>query len=220
MRTLIFIFTLLASTAWADKSLQRELNELDVQDAVPSSQVSERLYAVQMRAHPLGRKWEVLLGGNRAIAGSEFLITSQVSFEGQYHYDDRWAVAAAYSRVFNEFTQAADNLQNETGKLPDVDYATSRIEARGVFNAFYGKVRFSRNQAVTFDQYFGLGLVRSDQRLGASVGAVGDFGFAFWLGRSASVHLGLKDYYYEEKGLISKGMNHNVHAYAQAGALF
>lgn len=222
MKRLVLILTLLASVtaAAATKSLEKELKDLDMQDAVPSPRVSERMYAVQMRANPLSQKWEVLMSAGQVVSGSSFLNSRQFGAEGKYHFNDRWSVAGAYSQVQNKFNSSAENLLQTTGYLPDVDYAKSRLEARLHANLFYGKIRFTRTQAISFDQYVGVGAALNELRSGTSTGPVADLGFAFYLGKRATFHLGVKDYYYNESRTLSKGNTHNVQAYAQAGALF
>lgn len=200
--------------------LEKDIKDLDVQDAVPAPKLKERLYSVQMRNSPLQGRWEVLFGAAQNYSGSGFLSTSQLSLEGQYHLTDRLALAAAVSRVSNNFTSSAKNLQDASGYLPDVDYARWRAEVRAQANLFYGKFRMTRSQAMSFDQYVGLGPVANDMRSGTSVGAVADVGFAFWVSTWGSLHAGLKDYWYKENRTLSKGYTNNVHGYVQAGVLF
>lgn len=222
MRSLLIASLLLVNvTAFAaTRSLERELKDLDVKDAVPSSKLSERIYAVQERATPLKLRPEITVAVAENFGGSGFLDTTQWSAEAFFHITDRWAAAAGYSRVSNHFTGAADNLLDKGGFLPDVDYAKSRLEARGVYNVFYGKFRFSRIQAFSFDQYVGLGVAQNSLRSGQSMGPVAEAGFAFWIGQHASVRLGAKDYYYREDRALSQGYSHNVHGYLQSGFLF
>jgi outer membrane beta-barrel protein len=220
MRLVLLLFIALCTLQVGAKSLEKELKELDTDDAVPSTRLQDRLYSVQMRAHPLTAKREILASYGQVFSGSEFLHSSQLAVEGQYHFDDRWAVAGGVARVANTFSSSANNLLNTAGYLPDVDYARWRLEARAQMNLLYGKIRFTRMQAVSFDQYLGLGVAYNDLRSGSSLGPVGDIGLAFWLGEHASVHLGVKDYYYAENRTLTKGYTHNAQAYAQAGYIF
>lgn len=216
----IGILLFAVSAHGATQSLEKDIRDLEVQDSVPAPVLKERLYSVQMRSSPLTGRWEVLGGMAKNFSGSGFLDTAQVSIEGQYHLDDRFSFAGSYSRVSNTFTSSAKNLQAVNGYLPDVDYAKQRFEARAQANLFYGKFRMTRAQAMSFDQYVGLGPVFNQLRSGSSVGAVFDVGFAFWIGKWGSVHLGAKDYYYRENRALSKGYTNNVHGYGQLGFLF
>ncbi len=204
----------------APKSLERELKDLDVKDAIPSSKLVERIYAVQGRATPLAMRPELTVAMAQNFSGSGFLETSQWTVEGIFHFSDRWAMAAAYSQVSNKFTKAANNLLNTSGYLPDVDYAKSRMEARALYNVFYGKFRFSRSQSMSFDNYLGLGAVQNDLRSGQALGAVAEVGFAFFFPKDISVRVGVKDYFYKENRTLSQGYAHNVHGYLQTGYLF
>lgn len=200
--------------------LETQMRGLEVRDSVPSGKVREDLYAVQPRATPLAGRWEALLGVGQNFTGSGFLTTRQVNVEAQYHFDNRWAVAGAYSWVNNEFSSSAKSLRQAEGMYPDIDYAIRRMEARAQFNLFYGKFRFSKRQAMSFDQYVGLGPAMQELRSGSTVGLVADVGFAFWFGSRVSVHVGAKDYYYKENRTLSQGYGHNVHGYLQTGILF
>ncbi|MGE4130376.1 MAG: outer membrane beta-barrel domain-containing protein [Bdellovibrionales bacterium] len=221
MRTLLALLLVFSSSSFATpKSLERELKDLDVKEAVPSSKISERIYAVQERITPLRHRFEIGVSAAQNYTGSSFLDSSQFSGELGFHITDRWAAALAYSHVVNEFTKGARNLANASGFLPDVDYALSRKEARATYNAFYGKFRLSRTQALSFDQYIGLGVVQNDLQSGQAIGPVAEIGFAFWLGKMAAFRLGVKDYYYREQSTLSKGNTHNVHGYLQTGLLF
>ncbi len=218
---LAVIITFGANLAWgAPRSLETELKQLDVKDAVPSSKLTERIYAVQSRATPLALRVELGLALAENFGGSGFLASDQWSGEAQFHITDRWAFAAAYSQVSNKFTGAAKNLEERSGFLPDIDYAKSRMEARILYNVFYGKFRFTRNQALSFDQYIGLGAAQNDLRSGTVTGPLGDIGFAFWFGQHMSIRLGMKDYYYRENRALSQGYSHNVHGYLQTGYIF
>ena len=222
MRVFLLLGLLVSGAAWsaAPTKIEKDLRELEVTDPLPRTRLDDRLYTVQMRARPLTSRAEFLLGAGQNFSGSGFLDTKQTSLEGQYHFSDRWALALGYAWVKNEFTPSAQSLRNVTGFLPDVDYASSRLEGRVQYNLFYGKIRFTKLQAISFDQYLGLGAARHELRSGAETGPVADLGFAFWLGRHASAHLGVKDYYYDEHRQMTNGSNHNVHGYAQLGVIF
>lgn len=204
----------------ATKSLERELKDLDVKDPIPSTKLVERIYAVQSRVTPLSHRPEVTVSMAQNFSGSGFLDSNQWGVEALYHFNDRWGAAAGYSQVSNKFTKSANNLLNSSGYLPDVDYAKSRMEARALFNVFYGKFRFSRTQAMSFDNYIGLGVAGNTLRSGQAAGPVAEAGFAFFFPHDVSIRIGMKDYYYRENRTLSQGYTHNVHGYLQTGYLF
>lgn len=221
LKAILILTSIISLNAFAAPgALEKDLKELEMRDPVPAARLNDRIYTVQMRARPLSGKFELLAGGGMGMGGNEFLKTNQLSVEGQYHFNDTWSVAAAYTNVQNEFTDSAKRLEAATGLQPDVDYAKSRTELRAQFNAFYGKIRFSRTQAITFDQYFGLGYAVNNLRSGNAEGFVGDLGVAFWGGEQLAFHVGVKDYYYKESRTLSKGDTHNIFGYLQAGMVF
>lgn len=204
----------------ATRSLESELKQLEVQDAVPSSKLTERIYAVQSRVTPLRFRPELTVAVAENFGGSAFLDSNQFSAEGIFHFSDRLSLAAGYSHITNKFTSSARSLEEKSGILPDVDYVKTRMEARLAYNLFYGKFRFSRSQALSFDQYLGLGAAQHELRSGTTVGPVGDFGFAFWFGQHFSTRIGVRDYYFKENRTLSQGYSHNVHGYLQTGYIF
>jgi outer membrane beta-barrel protein len=223
MKTLFFLVLVLAPAlafGATGRSLESELKQLEVKDAVPSSKLVERIYAVQGRITPLKFRPEVGVSLAENFGGSGFLDSSQWSAEGRFHFSDRFALAASYSYVNNEFNGSAKNLQEKSGILPDIDYVKSRWEGRLIYNMFYGKFRFTRSQSLSFDQYIGLGAAQNELRSGTTTGPVGELGFAFWFGQHVSIRLGMKDYYYKENRTLSQGYAHNVHGYLQTGYIF
>lgn len=222
MNYLLIVLVALTSTISfaATRSLESELKSLDIKGPVPSSKLVERIYAVQSRATTLQNRPEIAVALAENFGGSGFLASNQWTAEARFHFSDRFSMAAAYSYVSNKFTGAAKNLEEQSGYLPDVDYVKSRYEARLLYNVFYGKFRFTRRQALSFDQYIGVGAAQNDLRSGTSTGPLGDLGFAFWFGQHLSIRLGAKDYYYSENRTLSQGYSHNVHGYLQTGYIF
>lgn len=221
MKKLFGILILLAAlpAVSAETKIEDELKSLDVSEAVPAQISSDKLYSIQTRNSPLKNRIEVLVSAAENLTGDGFLASEQVGGEVQYHINDDFSVALAYNQVFNKFKDSADRLLQTEGVLPDVDFAKSRMEARVQYNLFYGKFRFTRDSVLYFDQYVSAGWAQHTLGSGGSSGPVADAGFAFWISTWGSLHLGVKDYYYEEKGRLTSGSHHNVHAYIQAGYL-
>jgi outer membrane beta-barrel protein len=218
MKNLLLI-TLLTFTSLAAKAvdLQSELKTLDVSDSIPINSNNEKLYVIQPRAMELARRIEILAGGGQDFTGDGFLLSRQLTVEGQYHFDDRWSVSAAYSNLRNQFNSSAQNLVNSNGLVPDVDYTLSRFEVRAVYNLFYGKIRFTKDSATYFDQYVGVGLVNNQLSSGQNLGPVAEIGFAHWLGNWGSLRWGLKDYYVNEQSQLSSGNVHNLFGVVEVG---
>lgn len=204
----------------SSETLESELGSLSVPETLPANVTKEKLYSTQSRVLPLKRKVEVLVMASEGVSGNDFLKRNQLGGEVQYHINDRWALGAAYSQVYNKFTSSAEKLMSTEGRIPNVDYAQSRLEGKAIFNLFYGKIRMSRDQVIYLDQYLAGGWAQNQLASGASSGPLLDVGLAAWISTWGSVHLGLRDYYYEERGLMASGSNHNVDGYFQTGVLF
>jgi outer membrane beta-barrel protein len=216
---MMILLASVSSIAATDGNLENELNSLDVKDEVPQAVTKEKLYAIQARNSTLKNRLEILASAAQNFTSDGFLNSYQVGGELQFHFNDDWSVAGAYSQVMNTFRSSADRLLETEGILPDVDYAKSRMEGRVQYNLFYGKFRFTKDSVMYFDLYTSLGYAQSTLASGSSGGPVGDAGFAFWVGNWGSVHIGVKDYYYAEKRMLSQGSHHNIHGYIQAGYL-
>ncbi len=189
-------------------------------DATPAQANSEKLYVVQMRAVELSERFELLFGGGQDFIGDGLLITRQISIDALYHFNDRWAIEAGYSSLGNQFNSSAQNLSNNNGIVPSVDYTLSRFELGAVYNLFYGKIRFSSDSATYFDQFIGLGASYNQQGSGPTLGPWLEIGFAHWIGNWGSLRWGLKDYYANEQSELSSGYKNNLFGMLEAGYLF
>jgi outer membrane beta-barrel protein len=201
------------------KPLQSDLKSLDLDDYGILVNSKDHLYAVQSRAMDLDRRVELLLSGAQNLSGDGFLITRQMGLEAQYHINNDWALALGYSRVNNDWSNSAKGLIATQGLTPTVDRTTSRTELRAQYNLFYGKIRLLSDSILFFDQYAGLGWTSNQLDSGESPGPVADIGLAFWIPDWGSVHMGLKDYYYEERRVLAPGSNHNLNVYVSLGFL-
>lgn len=217
-----FVVLSVCGAGWAASgSLENELNSL----AVPSNQIppmvaSEKMYAVQNRYAPLTYRSEVTLGGSKNFTPDGMMISQQLDLAYRFYLSDRWFVGTSGSYVFNSLSNAGQRLMQQEHLLPDIAYAKYRADLLGGFNIFYGKFRFNMDKAYYFDQYVALGpgVVMLDT--GTAPAAVADVGFSFWFGRTASVRLGLKDYFFQERRRLSKGMVHNLLGHLDVGVLF
>ncbi len=219
MKYLLLLTALFLALPAQSATLEEEIKGLDVQDAVPAAISKEKYYSIQTRNVTLKNRIEVLVGVGENFSSDGFLASEQVGGEIQYHLNDNWSLGVGYAQVFNKFKDSADRLLDAEGLLPDVDYAKTRMEVKIQYNLFYGKFRFTKDSVMYFDQYVALGFAQNTLGSGASPGPTFDAGFAFWVSNWGSVHLGVKDYYYQEKSRLSSGAHHNIHGYVQAGYL-
>jgi len=204
------------------QTLESELDSLNLEktEKVPEGSTKERLYSIQSRITELKNRVEILAGGGQNFSGDSFLQSRQMSLEGQFHFNDSWSAALAYSQLDNQWTNSTQQLINQKSLVPDVDYTTSRTEARVQYNTFYGKLRWQRDSVLYFDQYISLGYAWNNLASGTSPGPVADIGFAHWISNWGTVHWGVKDYYYQENGQLSSGYNNNIFGYLEVGYLF
>ncbi len=203
-----------------ETTLESELSSLEVSNKVPSNISKEKLYSIQLRSVSLVKRSEVNLGWGQNLSSNSFLKSQQLDVKYMFHFNDKWALGLGYSQVYNEFTDSARRLADIQGVYPDLDFAKSRAEITAEYNIFYGKFRFTQDQAFYFDNYFALGMASSQLGSGTAQGPVADLGFAFWLSRWGSLRLGLKDYAYSEKRALTSGSANYVNGYVKMGYLF
>lgn len=204
------------------QTLESELNSLsfDKNEVLPEGLSKEKLYSVQSRIMELKGRTEVLFGGGQNFTGNSFLVSRQLTVEGQYHFNNQWSLALAHSQMDNKWTSSTDQLIAQNSLVPDVDYIRSRTELRVQYNTFYGKLRLLRDSVYYFDQYVAFGYAINELSSGSSPGPVLDVGFVHWLPQWGSLHWGLKDYYYEERGKLTSGYSNNLFGYVEVGYLF
>src|SRR4051812_20388738 len=119
MKSVLFLLVLpLFASAAASDPLENEIQALSVTENLPATISKEKLYSTQSRNLPLKKKIEVLVMGSAGLAGNDFMKTNQLGGEIQYHFSDRWALAAAYSKVYNKFSNSAEKLMSSEGLLP------------------------------------------------------------------------------------------------------
>jgi outer membrane beta-barrel protein len=204
------------------QNMESELNSLNIDknEKIPAAQSNEKLYSIQSRTMELKNRFEFLVGGGQNFTGDSFLLSRQMSVEGQYHFNNQWSLAATFSQMSNAWTSSTQSLIDQQGLVPDVDYIKSKTELRVQYNTLYGKMRWLRDSVSYFDQYVAFGYSANELSSGMSAGPVIDVGFAHWVSNWGSVHWGVKDYYYEENRKLTAGYSHNIFGYASVGYMF
>lgn len=204
----------------AAEPLVDELKSLDFSEGqAPQAIQNENYYSVQERMYPLTKKIEFSVSGAQEVGGGGFLNTNQVSGGLMYHFNDKWSVGVSYSQVYNDFTDAAEQVTKKD-VYPDITYTKNRTEYSAYYNLFYGKFRFSRDQVYYFDQYIGLGYTQSEMRLEKTTGFVADIGMAFWVPPYGGLKIGLKDYNQKEKTLTASSQQDHMNVYMGYSYLF
>jgi outer membrane beta-barrel protein len=209
-----------ARAASSTPTLADDIESLQVDDQAQVSSVStEKLYSFQTRYAPLTSRSEFTFTGGRNFTGDSFLATNQLGLGYRFHFSDRFSAGVEGSFVFNKLTESADRLYESQRVLPDVAYVRQRADLTLAYNLFYGKIRPGIDSNVYFDQYIALGAGGVKLDSGTKPELVADIGFAFWLGKTGSLRLGFKDYYFQETRRLSQGYTHNITGYVGVGIL-
>ena len=92
------------------------------------------------------------MGANNFTADSH-LSTQEAGISYRYHLNAKWSFGARYNRFTNKLTDAGQTLFDSQKILPDTDYALNSKELFVNYNTIYGKLRFTEDTVVYFDQY-------------------------------------------------------------------
>jgi outer membrane beta-barrel protein len=189
-----------AAPAPRTSSLEDQLQSLNLPaNQAPAGVSTEKLYSVQSRYSPLSRRLELTVGAGQDFTNNAFLSSQQVGGGLRYHFNDRWSLGVNASAVFNSLTLTAQQMIAQDGIVPDAAYARNRWDANLAFNTLYGKFRLSMDQVFYLDQYIALGAGQVTLDRGTTAMGVLDLGFAFWMGRSGVVRVGVKNHLYQEQ---------------------
>ncbi len=199
-------------------SLEDQLQMLNLpENQAPAMISTEKLYSVQSRYSPLEGRFELGVGMAQDLTNSAFLSSQQVGGTIRYHLSDRWSVGLAGSQVFNSMTETARLLMQRDGIVPDAAYAKYRANLEIGANTFYGKFRLGTDTVLYLDQYVALGGGVVGLNRGPTAMATFDAGFAFWIGKSGVVRLGMKDHFYRETRELSSSMTHHWLGHVELG---
>ncbi len=208
----------------ARASLEDEMKALDTPEnrapgAMSSGADAEKFYSVQSRYVSLHNRSEIDLSASQLLNGNGFLVTRQFGAGYRFHLGDHWNLGVQAAWATSNRSSAGERLYTQDGLIPDAAYIKSRYDAALTYNLFYGKFRVSMDQVFYFDQYVSLGGGMINLDRGSSAEGLADVGFAFWLGRSGALRLGMKNYFYNEKRRLSSGFVHDMNGYLEIGIL-
>jgi outer membrane beta-barrel protein len=208
----------LASEVPAAPSLEDQLQMLNLPENQGPAMIStEKLYSIQSRFSPLKGRFELGVGVAQDLTNSAFLSSQQVGGTIRYHMSDRWSIGLAGGQVFNSMTETARLLMQRDGILPDAAYAKYRANLEVGANTFYGKFRLGTDTVLYLDQYVALGGGVVGLNRGPAAMVTLDAGFAFWIGKSGVVRLGMKDHFYCETRELSSSMTHHWLGHIELG---
>lgn len=201
-------------------SLDDQLQSLSLPSNQPPASVSqEKLYAVQNRYSSLKWKSEFTFGGAKNFNADSFITATQLDLAYRIHLSDRFNLGLYGSKGYTSLSSAGERLMTES-ILPDTAYVKYRANMMVGFNAFYGKIRFSMDHVVYFDQYIALGGGRVFLDTIPATAISGDVGFVFWLGKSGSIRMGLRDDFYNQQRRLASSQVHDLLGHVDVGVLF
>lgn len=225
MKKFTCVLLLLASTTTVfgqeSNELEKKLDALNIPDDKVTNVLSEdKLYIVNTRYSSLVNRHEVTLQGANNLTADSHLSTQQVALAYRYHLNSNWSFAARYNRYSNKLTSAGQRLFDDKKILPDTDFAKDSQELFVNYNTIYGKLRWSENTVVYFDQYVALGGGKIKLASGGTNLAFLDLGLSFWIGNNMSSRAGFKNEFYNQKQRSGERSVHNGVGYIEFGYLF
>ena len=220
---LIIMISLVAHSVSANVKLKEQLDRLELPENTLGGFVSkEKLYSVQSRHVPLGKRLEFSLVGLEQFSDTGFISNREMALGVRYYINSKWSVGTSYSYAFNKLTDATNDFFNLEGVLPKVSYTKSRVDVTARYLLFYGKFRLSMDKILYFDHFISLGPALNMLDTGNHAGIAADTGIMFWLGQNWNVLFGVKNYSFLKNSLETNESELINHAkiYLSAGFLF
>lgn len=222
MKSLLLGLVILTGNSFAaDIPLEQKLDNLNIPDDRVSSVVSEdKLFVVNKRYSSLVNRHEITMAGAYNFTPDSHLTTRQLGATYRYHLNSSWSFGTRYQKFYNELSAAGEKLFEDKRLLPDSDFALSSLEAFVNYNTIYGKLRFSSNTVVYFDQYIALGAGQVELDAGQESMLMADLGFSFWVGKHMSTRVGVRNEFYTQQQRTGSRDIHNTVGYFEIGYLF
>jgi outer membrane beta-barrel protein len=227
MKKYLVLFLLFSLTAvfaeenTASKSLDKKLDDLLIpDDKVTPVLTKDKLFIVNTRYSSLINRHEFSLQGAHNLTADSHLDTKQAALAYRYHLNSRWNFGLRYTRYTNQLTSAGEKLLDDKQIVPDQDFAFNSQEIFATYNTIYGKLRWSSDTVVYFDQYISLGAGQLELASGKTNMGLLDLGLAFWVGKHGSMRVGIKNEFFNQQQLTTDRFMHNAMGYIEIGYLF
>lgn len=218
---LLFVNSTFANEAKEERALDKKLDDLLIPDDKVTPVLSQdKFYVVNTRYSSLINRHEFTLQGAHNFTADSHLDVKQAALSYRYHLNSKWSFGLRYNRYTNELTSAGQKLLDDKQIVPDQDFAYNSQEIFATYNTIYGKLRWSADTVVYFDQYISLGAGQIELASGKTNHGMLDLGLAFWLGQNASMRFGLKNEFYNQQQLSGERFMHNAMGYLEIGYLF
>lgn len=219
-KMIALVASLTCAPLWANE-LENKLDALNIPDDKVSPVLSrEQLYIVNTRYSSLRNRHEVTIQGAYDFTADSHLDVTQTALSYRYHLNSDWSFGLRYTRYSNKLTGAGQRLLDDQQLVPDTDYARNAQEIFATYNTIYGKLRWSKDTIVYFDQYVSLGAGKIELASGKSNLGFLDLGLAFWLGKHMSARVGVKNEFYNQVRRQGEELQHNAMGYLEFGYLF
>lgn len=203
------------------QDLEKKIDALNIPDDKVSAVLSDdQLYIVNERYSSLKNRHEVTIMGANNFTADSHLSTKQAGLSYRYHLNADWSFGARYTRYTNKLTTAGKNLFDSQKILPDSDYALNGKELFVNYNTIYGKLRWTEDTIVYFDQYVSLGGGKVKLSSAETNLMFADLGFSFWIGKHMSARFGVKNEFYKQTQKFGDRNIHNANGYLEFGYLF
>ncbi|MBC97767.1 MAG: hypothetical protein CME63_08455 [Halobacteriovoraceae bacterium] len=222
----LMVMALVSTSSYAAESgevskLENKLDALNIPDDKVTPLLSQdQLYIVNTRYSSLINRHEVTLKGGHNFTADSHLDSKDIALSYRYHLNSDWSFGVRYTEYQNDLTGAGERLFDDQKLLPDTDYSVNAKEIFATYNTIYGKLRWSQETVVYFDQYISLGVGEMELASGKTNHALADLGLAFWIGKHMSARVGLKNEFYNQTQLTGKEFKANTFGYIEFGYLF
>ncbi len=213
--------SLFAAETGETSKLESKLDALSIPDDKVTPLLSQdQLHIVNTRYSSLVNRHEFTLQGGHNFTSDSHLDSKDIALSYRYHLNSDWSFGVRYTEYQNKLTGAGERLFDDQKLLPDTDFAKTSSEIFATYNTIYGKLRWSQDTVVYFDQYVSLGVGQMELASGKTNHAIADVGLAFWIGKHMSTRVGFKNEFYNQKQLSGEVFKANSFGYLEIGYLF
>lgn len=183
---LLFASTLLVTTM-AQADILEDMDSLGGNDVLlekanalqPDKQVS----VVQNRIVDRRFRHEFSPELNYVVGGDAYVQTTNVGLSYNFHITPKFSVGAKYFYSFNELKDEGQNVIDNSGYIPDMDWPKHTYLGMLSYYPFYGKFKFFGNNVVHFDFYMTGGAGQVVLKSGSTMTYAGGGGIGLWLSK-------------------------------------
>lgn len=195
------IGTLNTGSVSSSKSMKEDFNTLGdnkaFADRVKEMDADRKVRIVQNRIVDLNHRLEVSVGyGINGSGGDNYVSTTNLGAQLDYHFSPRWAIGFRYEKFYNELSKEAEAqfdraVTDSTGtqRFPSVDLPLNSMIGTISFAPIYGKLNLFDLNVAHFDVYTMIGAGQIELRSGTTEIFTGGLGLSVWLTQHFSTRL-------------------------------